>query len=118
MRKKANPVRLQVDPVACTAVGLCTLLAPDVVDLDRWGYPIVPTGALPADQVRAARRAVRACPRRALSLSEAASAGRRDPENARTPPVPGVPGRTGFHVAPPVGLEPTTLRLTAECSAS
>ena len=73
MRRTRTPVRLVVDPVACEAVGLCTHLAPDVVDLDRWGYPIVPSGALAPGQEAAARRAVRACPRRALALVEARS---------------------------------------------
>ncbi len=68
MRRSSDPVRLVVNPVACEAVGLCTHLAADVVELDRWGYPLVPTGPLSAGQRAAAGRAVRACPRRALSL--------------------------------------------------
>ena len=63
-----SPRRLVVDPVACEAVGFCAYLAADVVALDRWGYPIVPHAPLPPEEVPAARRAVRACPRRALSL--------------------------------------------------
>lgn len=70
MRRRRPPpaVRLVVNPVACEAVGLCAHLAPDLVDLDRWGYPVVPTGRLPAGRLTAARRAVRGCPRRALRL--------------------------------------------------
>jgi ferredoxin len=59
---------LAVDPVACEAVGLCAYLAPDVVQLDRWGYPILPAADLGPEQVKAAHRAVRACPRSALHL--------------------------------------------------
>lgn len=63
-----SPMRLLVDPVACEAVGFCAHLAGESVRLDRWGYPIVPAAPLPAQQIPAVRRALRACPRRALSL--------------------------------------------------
>ncbi len=61
-------VRLQVDPVACDGVGLCAHLAPSVVDLDRWGYPILADRDLGRREKAAARRAVRGCPKRALRL--------------------------------------------------
>lgn len=61
--------QLRVDPIACEAVGLCAHLAPGVVDLDRWGYPVIGP-VTPADR-EAARRAVRACPRQALWLEKA-----------------------------------------------
>lgn len=60
--------RLVVNPVACEAVGLCALTAPGLVELDRWGYPIVPQDQLTGSRLRAAKRAVRGCPRRALGL--------------------------------------------------
>lgn len=62
--------RLRVDPVACDGVGLCAHLAPDVVDLDRWGFPVVGQPGS-AEDLEEARRAVRACPRRALWLEPA-----------------------------------------------
>ncbi len=68
-------LRLRVDPVACAGVGLCAQLADRNVTLDRWGYPIV-DGELRPGAVKDARRAVRACPRRALWL-EQADPGRR-----------------------------------------
>lgn len=71
MKATPRPQRLLVDPVACEAVGLCAHLAPEVVDLDRWGYPVVPRLPLTDDDLGAARRAVRACPRRALGLADA-----------------------------------------------
>lgn len=65
--------RLQVDMVACDGIGQCALVAPTLVGLDRWGYPVLRTDTDgPGDDRRsdaddaAARRAVRACPRRAL----------------------------------------------------
>ena len=65
--------RLVVNPVACEAVGLCALTAPSLVELDRWGYPIVPRDRLTGSRLRAARRAVRGCPRRALALVDGQS---------------------------------------------
>jgi ferredoxin len=65
----ARPTRLLVNPVACEAVGLCAHLAPDVVDLDRWGYPIVDQAPLSRDEEPQARRAARGCPRRALVVA-------------------------------------------------
>ena len=62
--------RLRVDPVACDGIGQCALVAPDVVVLDRWGYPVVPEGPLRAGDVAAARRAVASCPRKALWVEE------------------------------------------------
>lgn len=64
-------MRLLVNPVACEAVGLCAHLAPDLVVLDRWGYPITSDEPVSADRLPAARRAVKACPRRALMLVRA-----------------------------------------------
>jgi ferredoxin len=74
--------RLRVDMVACEGIGQCVLVAPGLVGLDRWGYPVVlpaagadaGSGAGERGDDAAARRAVRACPRHALWLAEAASA--------------------------------------------
>lgn len=68
-------VRLRVDPVACEGIGLCAHLAPSVIDLDRWGYPVVPFSGLSRGDAEAARRAVRGCPRHALWTE---SMGRRE----------------------------------------
>ena len=66
----AATLRLRVDPVACEGVGLCARVADRVIELDRWGYPVIGTG-LDARELKAARRAVRACPREALWIEEA-----------------------------------------------
>lgn len=75
-------VRLRVDMVACEGIGQCALVAPGLVELDRWGFPMLVDDRRPAGAARgasartdrghdaAARRAVRACPRRALWLEE------------------------------------------------
>lgn len=57
-----------IDPLACNAYGYCAELLPESITLDEWGYPIVSGEPLPAELVLLAKRAVRDCPRRALSL--------------------------------------------------
>jgi ferredoxin len=61
-------VQIRVDPVACTAHGLCAEWLPERIELDEWGYPIVDTAPLTPDLIRHARRAARECPVRALRL--------------------------------------------------
>ena len=63
--------RLRWDATACDGVGICLHVAGALLTADRWGYPIVPTHRLTRDDDRrAARAAVRSCPRRALHLQE------------------------------------------------
>lgn len=59
---------LLIDRTACTGHGLCAELLPEVLDLDEWGYPLVPTGPVPVRLEQHARRAVTACPVLALRL--------------------------------------------------
>jgi ferredoxin len=63
-------VRISIDPVACEAYGYCAELLPEAIVLDEWGYPIVDGAPLPADLVALARRAVRDCPKRAITLTK------------------------------------------------
>jgi ferredoxin len=60
---------LRVNPIACRAHGLCAELLPELVDLDEWGYPMLPEGTVPGDLVEEARAAVAACPTLALRLT-------------------------------------------------
>jgi ferredoxin len=64
----AVPARLRVDPVACDGVGMCAHLAPGLIVLDAWGYPIVTSALSRRADIRAARAAMAGCPRRALML--------------------------------------------------
>ena len=73
-RKPKPPQRLRVDPVACDGVGICAHLAPRLVTVDDWGYPILPTGPLDPAERRSARLAVKGCPKRALFLDLARDA--------------------------------------------
>ena len=61
--------RLAVDPVLCTAHGLCAELLPEAVALDEGGHPLLVGADLPGDLVRRARRTAAACPTRALRLT-------------------------------------------------
>lgn len=60
---------LRVDPIACRAHGLCADELPEAITLDEWGYPMLPTGPVPAQLVRRAKAAAAACPALALRLT-------------------------------------------------
>jgi len=62
--------RLQVDPIACDAHGLCAELVPELVELDEWGYPVVSADPVPRGLLGHARRAAAACPTLALLLED------------------------------------------------
>jgi ferredoxin len=63
-------LRLEINPIACTAHGLCADLVPELIQLDEWGYPIL-TKDIPIDLEAHARRAVSACPTLALRITRA-----------------------------------------------
>jgi ferredoxin len=64
--------QLRVNPTACAGHGSCAELAPELVTLDEWGYPIVTGRAVPRALDRTARRAVANCPALALALARVA----------------------------------------------
>ncbi|MET3803298.1 ferredoxin [Nakamurella sp. UYEF19] len=66
---RAEKARLHIDPVACDGIGMCAHLAAGIIHLDPWGYPVIPSTDLEGSDRRAAVRAERGCPRRALRLS-------------------------------------------------
>jgi ferredoxin len=69
-RPAAGSSALRIDPSVCDGVGICAHLAPDLVTVDSWGYPIVRAGVLgSASERRQAEAAVAACPRRALRVT-------------------------------------------------
>lgn len=77
-RTGLTTTRLRVDPIACTGHGLCAELLPELVALDRWGYPLLADQHVPASLVRRTRRAVTDCPALALKLTREGSVNRRD----------------------------------------
>jgi len=69
--ERRESVVLRVDPVACEGVGLCAHLAGRLVATDPWGFPILYSGVVPANERRRVEAAVSACPHRALWLKPA-----------------------------------------------
>lgn len=67
-RRRPGP-SLRVDWPRCKAHGLCHELAPELIDLDQWGYPVVDAAVpLTGDVLDATRRAVQSCPTLALRI--------------------------------------------------
>lgn len=64
-------VTLRVNPIACVGHGMCAELLPEIIRLDRWGYPILSSTEVPRPLAEHARRAVQACPTLALLIEEA-----------------------------------------------
>lgn len=62
--------RLRVNPIKCTAHGVCAELLPELIKLDPWGYPIVASGEVPDELDAHARRAVSSCPTLALLVEK------------------------------------------------
>jgi ferredoxin len=67
--------RLRIDMIACDGYGHCHELLPELIGIDRWGYPIAADGEVPDSLMPEARRAVEMCPVLALRLDTA----RRNP---------------------------------------
>lgn len=63
-------VRLDVDRRACAGHGLCYGDAPELLDCDDQGDPIVLVESVPHALLTDARRVVDGCPERALTLEE------------------------------------------------
>ncbi len=62
---------LRINPIACTGHGVCAEVAPELIEPDEWGYPILNAGPVPVRLEREARKAVGACPVLALKLQPA-----------------------------------------------
>lgn len=69
MTQKNKPEKIKVDRIACTAHGVCAQVAPDLFELDEFGYPIVLHDQV-GRHTRSARRAVKLCPARAIYLQQ------------------------------------------------
>ena len=62
---------LQVNPLLCDGYGHCHELAPDLIQLDEWGYPIVDQTPHSYDEellLESAKYAERGCPRQAIRI--------------------------------------------------
>jgi ferredoxin len=58
--------RLRVNPIACTAHGLCAELLPEIIQLDPCGYPILLSPTIPGSVMDHAQRTADARPALAL----------------------------------------------------
>jgi ferredoxin len=67
---RGKKLRLEVDPIACDAHGLCVELLPELITLDEWGYPLIERGEVPPGLESLARRAASSCPTLALRLAD------------------------------------------------
>ncbi len=75
VRRRIGGFVLKVNPILCDGFGHCVELAPDLVRLDEWGYPIISPTPVPLSNLAAlesARYAVRGCPRQALAIERVA----------------------------------------------
>ncbi len=61
--------QVSVDWLACSGRGVCAELLPERITLDEWGFPLIDPAPIPASLQRFAKRAVQACPTRALRLT-------------------------------------------------
>lgn len=61
-------MKLLLDSTRCQGYGLCQEPAPELIDLDEWGYAQVRESAVREDGEEAAAAAVAACPNSALRL--------------------------------------------------
>ncbi|MET8430427.1 ferredoxin [Nocardia sp. NPDC004860] len=73
------PQRLVVDRGACAGHGLCYGSAPDLIDSDELGDPVIQVDPIPPSQLETARKATAVCPERALSLTNAESPDSEEP---------------------------------------
>jgi ferredoxin len=60
--------RLRVDWIKCDGYGTCGDMAPDLIDLDEWRYPILLTDEIPSRLLTDAQCAADCCPEKALIL--------------------------------------------------
>jgi ferredoxin len=64
---------LGIDRIACQGRGLCAELLPERINLDEWGYPVIPDHTIPTPLLTHAKRAVAGCPVLALRLERTRS---------------------------------------------
>ena len=71
MKRRNGTLQLRVDPIMCDGYGHCAELAPELVTMDEWGYPMLLDRALTSattNLLHSARLAIKRCPRQALWL--------------------------------------------------
>ncbi|MGW1893390.1 ferredoxin [Streptomyces sp. NPDC002004] len=61
-------MKLLLDSTRCQGYGLCQEPAPELIDIDEWGYAHPIETTVPEGSEQAAAEAVAACPNSALRL--------------------------------------------------
>ncbi|MFI6660577.1 ferredoxin [Streptomyces sp. NPDC050523] len=61
-------MKLLLDSTRCQGYGLCQEPAPELIDLDEWGYAQMRVADVPAEGQEIAAAAVAVCPNSALRL--------------------------------------------------
>lgn len=63
-----SAIDLTLDTSLCQGHGRCTLMSPDVFDLDEQGFAVIVEDNVRADQEAGVRRAADNCPERAITV--------------------------------------------------
>ncbi|NUK28203.1 ferredoxin [Streptomyces lunaelactis] len=63
-------MKLLLDSTLCQGYGLCQEHAPELVELDEWGYAAIIAVAVPDSHEEAARDCAAVCPNSALRLEK------------------------------------------------
>lgn len=66
--KTRQHLRVQVNPIKCTAFGFCAEFLPEVFQLDDWGYAWLQRPDVPMSLAAAAYETARLCPTGAISV--------------------------------------------------
>jgi ferredoxin len=74
-----------VDPKRCQGHARCWALAPDVFEIDDWGYSHAADVEVPPEHSDDAWRAVRACPEQAITVSEQSDQALQQLPEVKTP---------------------------------
>src|SRR5260370_42265818 len=69
---------------------MCAELPPELIELDRWGYPVLTSPTVPRSLLAHARRAAQACPTLALLLEEQAGKHEHGDRHERAPAPAGL----------------------------
>lgn len=64
-------MNIRLEATVCEGFGTCAGHAPNLFELDEWGYAMLKgDGSVPADQEALARRAAMDCPVHAIVIAE------------------------------------------------
>jgi NADH:ubiquinone oxidoreductase subunit F (NADH-binding)/ferredoxin len=66
--EEESGVQLAIDWSRCAGHKLCRHLLPELIELDRFGYPVITGAAIPSRLLRGAAQAAEMCPALALSI--------------------------------------------------